>query len=481
VFDKSITVIFKTRGLYAKMSEKQKKIDEIIDPIVPTKEEYAPIFRRDKFYCLDGGFTSTLKQFYTASVDVDADPLWSCRALKTDPQAVIKTHEAFINAGANIITTNTYQGHHELFRKHIKDFKDPVKDPHLIMEQAVDMVDQALINATGLKRGPHRLVAGSVGPYGACQGDGSEYTGSYIDTTMTRDSLRDWHKDRITRLTFNEGVSIIAAETLPSYVEALAILDTLEDFPGIRCWISFQCKDDAHTAAGEPIEEAFRQLVAHPLFLRVRAVGVNCVKPSQVTPLLKCLNKVNRWSVWPENHFYQQLPYVVYPNGGEDWDAVNKCWVGSCQDIVSHIREWMLLGANGIGGCCKVGPDVIDQISNEIILNMCDVANHRLNLERESGDPRQHWANVQKRLKKPSYEVQRERMNAAKEFFRDATEAGDAQALITAQLEAMMAHENKEVYQVLKNLELRDPMKCDNEDESNDFLKADEMEADEDD
>ena len=32
------------------------------------------------------------------------------------------------------------------------------------------------------------LVAGSVGPYGACQGDGSEYTGAHLDT-LTEEQL----------------------------------------------------------------------------------------------------------------------------------------------------------------------------------------------------------------------------------------------------------------------------------------------------
>ena len=41
----------------------------------------------------------------------------------------------------------------------------------------------------------------------------------------------------------------------------------------------------------------------------------------------------------------------------------------------------------------------------------------------------------------------------AKEFFRDASEDGDANAIITAQLEAMMAHNNKEMYEAIKTLE----------------------------
>ena len=50
---------------------------------------------------------------------MEDDPLWSCRALHTDPEAVIKTHADFVRAGADIITTNTYQATAEHLRKHL--------------------------------------------------------------------------------------------------------------------------------------------------------------------------------------------------------------------------------------------------------------------------------------------------------------------------------------------------------------------------
>ena len=74
---------------------------------------------------------------------------------------MIKTHEAFLNAGANIITTNTYQAHHELFRKHLPDMKDPELNSHLIMEDAVTFADQAIQNVTGLGRRKNKIIAGN--------------------------------------------------------------------------------------------------------------------------------------------------------------------------------------------------------------------------------------------------------------------------------------------------------------------------------
>lgn len=64
-------------------------------------------FDKSQFYCLDGGFASHLSCHFKPKID--GDPLWSCRALKDDPDAVVATHVDFIKAGASIITTNTYQ------------------------------------------------------------------------------------------------------------------------------------------------------------------------------------------------------------------------------------------------------------------------------------------------------------------------------------------------------------------------------------
>jgi homocysteine S-methyltransferase len=85
------------------------------------------------------------------------------------------------------------------------------------------------------------LVAGSVGPYGACQHDGSEYTGSYVDH-MTKQELQAWHGPRVGRLVAS-GVDLLACETLPSLPEAQALARLLgSQFPATPAWLSFSCR-----------------------------------------------------------------------------------------------------------------------------------------------------------------------------------------------------------------------------------------------
>ena len=135
---------------------------------------------------------------------------------------------------------------------------------------------------------------------------------------------------------------------------------------------------------------------------------------------------------------------------------MKKCWIGNNQDIISHVKEWMILGANAIGGCCRVGPRLVKEIKEEIIKNTFEVQKIRLEQSRKDRRPIDQWSYYEKKLKKPSYDEQKKRNAATKEFFRDGCEDGDASALVTAQIEAMMAQENKDIYEAIKKIEFRE-------------------------
>jgi len=376
----------------------------------PSSRDSKNCFDGSKIYVFDGGFATHL----TSVLNDDAlmnDPLWSCGALQRHPQAVTQTHRDYIEAGADIIGTNTYQAHFQLFRKHLR-FKDPALDPHLLIESSVGLAREGVRLAATTTAGHGALVAGSVGPYGACLGDGSEYNGKYIGSEGLsedewRSKLREWHRDRIKRLTV-AGVDFFAVETIPSVIEALAVLDVLEDIPGSRCWISFQCKEGgATTARGEPIEEAFTTLAAHPGFrFKVLAIGANCVSPRDVESILTRLNTVNHWSKFPGVLNYKKVPYVVYPNAGRSYDPVAKCFTDEkcLQVVLDQIRKWIGLGANVIGGCCEVGPDDIRRIADKVTLELFDALEDRAKMEDETRNTRDDWAEIEARLKKPSYD-----------------------------------------------------------------------------
>lgn len=371
-----------------------------------------------EFYCLDGGFASHLPTHYKQPVE--NDPLWSCRALHTDPEAVIQTHKDFVEAGADIITTNTYQASAEHIRKHVgSDMSDPIIGPHVLLEDAVHFARKGA-QAAG-KIGAKPYIAGSVGPYGACLCDGSEYNGNYLkpghplskslgsEKHEIREYLRNWHRDRIKRLQLG-GADIHAVETIPGSLEALAIIDVLEEFPGTKAWISFQCQDGGRlTATGETIEDAFCAIFKHRSFrFKIVAVGANCVNPTDVTEILKCYNRVNNWNSWPNVLHYKKVPYIVYPNAGRQWDGTKKSWLTeNCEsddgskELLENIGIWMKLGANIIGGCCQIGPKITKLISEKVTMEMYGALQARYEEEEKNTNPEDEWSSVLQRLEKP--------------------------------------------------------------------------------
>uniref|UniRef100_A0A4W5PWA5 Zgc:172121 n=1 Tax=Hucho hucho TaxID=62062 RepID=A0A4W5PWA5_9TELE len=125
---------------------------------------------------VDGGLATELE---SAGCKLQGDPLWSARLLHTNPQAIKDAHYRFLCAGADVITTATYQASVEGFTRHLDI--TPEQANQLIMSGvtlARDTVKHFMADQPPSDRRVP-LVAGSVGPYGAFLHNGSEYTGAY--------------------------------------------------------------------------------------------------------------------------------------------------------------------------------------------------------------------------------------------------------------------------------------------------------------
>jgi homocysteine S-methyltransferase len=125
----------------------------------------------------------------------------------------------------------------------------------------------------------------------------------------------------------------------------------LRDFPAAPpAWFSFTCRDERHTAHGEPLRECARVLDAEP---RVVAIGVNCTAPQFVPSLVRELRAAMR-----QLRAVTSKPIVAYPNRGQQWDAARRAWSGpaSTADWATLARQWHNAGARWLGGCCGTTP-----------------------------------------------------------------------------------------------------------------------------
>ncbi len=263
---------------------------------------------------LDGGLATELE---ARGHDL-SDALWSARLLRERPDEVLAVHRSFVNAGAECVTTASYQAH---------------TDNLGAGASALLLRSVELARASGARK-----VAASVGPYGAVRADGSEYCG---DDGLTVAELRDWHEERL-RVLDGAGADLLACETLPSLREARALARLLDQTPA---WFSFSCRDDEHVSDGTPLAECAAALAEYP---QIVALGVNCVPPRLVAALLARLKTDKK--------------RVAYPNSGENWDAGSRLWTGerNAGDFAKMAAAWP---ADWIGGCCRVRPQHIRALS----------------------------------------------------------------------------------------------------------------------
>lgn len=268
---------------------------------------------------LDGGFSSALEELGNELTT----SLWTGELLKSHPDQVRAAHQLFVDAGAQVLITSSYQ----------------ITYPGCITHGwTKEDVDAAIIASTALARFPGVKVAASVGPYGAYLADGSEYRGNY---GLSKDELKDFHRDRLRALIATRP-DLLAVETIPELTEAQAIIELIDELdPVMPFWVSFSCKSENELSSGEMFADAVALVNSANSAV---AVGVNCTKPSFIEPLLKSAKSV--------------IPYVVYPNSGREWDPINKEWLGPVKTSFerSDIQAWISLGATFIGGCCGVSP-----------------------------------------------------------------------------------------------------------------------------
>lgn len=206
------------------------------------------------------------------------------------------------------------------------------------------------------------MIIASIGPYGAHLHDGSEYTGEYADYVPHKE-ITDWHRARIDAC-LQAGVDALAIETIPCQMEAEALVEMLcDDYPDVKFWVAFQCKDEQTLAHGEDFVDAASSVwdivKEHNAQESCLSIGVNCVHPKFVTPLFTRLNG--------QRDAKDRIPLVVYPNSGEIYD-VNKGWTGKehCIPLAHYVPEWVHLGAKIIGGCCRTYARDIRRINESV-------------------------------------------------------------------------------------------------------------------
>jgi S-methylmethionine-dependent homocysteine/selenocysteine methylase len=285
---------------------------------------------------LDGGMGQEL-----AARGVDTTRgLWSAQALIDDPETVRAVHRDFIEAGADVITTNTYTTTRRRLDEHGRGGEF----------EALNQRAGQLARRAGADSGRDVLVAGSLPPI----------HGSYRpDRVRPVAELEPLYREQAHVLA--EHVDLFLCETMSTASEALAAaLGALAT--GLPVWVSWTVADDAsgRLRSGETVTEAIEALSGQP----VAAVLLNCSMPESIDAAMPALAAG------------AGRPFGAYANGfteiGAGFDVADGANVPDARDdldperYAAHAAGWLDAGARIVGGCCEVGPAHIARLRAEL-------------------------------------------------------------------------------------------------------------------
>ena len=218
---------------------------------------------------LDGGVSTYLEHILREKHQVFSHrALWSSSLLLNGEKEIIQNaHQAFCNAGADILSTVTYQCHYNT-----GEISDDVMSKMLR-----DGVQWAKTMSSAVSSSSC-YIAASSGCYGASLADGSEYTGDYgHDVTLSH--LMDFHGRKF-KVLAEESPDAVAIETIPNLLECRAVMTMLMEqecnhHHHLAVWISLACQDGNLLNDGSRLEDALDVIQEMDPSAKY-GVGINC-------------------------------------------------------------------------------------------------------------------------------------------------------------------------------------------------------------
>lgn len=257
-------------------------------------------------------------------------PLWSARALEEAPDAVERIHADYLDAGAEVLTANTFRTQRRTLARGGWGARAGE-----LTARAIDLARRAAES-----RGRTAFVLGSAPPLEDC---------FRPDLVPDARALESEHAEHARHLA-DAGVDAILVETMNTLREALAAVRAARAV-GCEVLVSFVCWNGPHLLSGESLGAA----ISHVAPERPLAVGVNCLPPSNVAACLPVLAASG-------------LRFGVYPNLGAPVEATGAARSEELtpEAFASGAIRWIGAGAGLVGGCCGTTPATVAAIAQAL-------------------------------------------------------------------------------------------------------------------
>ncbi|WP_225771405.1 homocysteine S-methyltransferase family protein [Inquilinus sp. Marseille-Q2685] len=268
-------------------------------------------------------------------------PEWSALALMEAPETVQAAHEAFIAAGAEVITTNSYA----VVPFHIGEER--------FTARGLELADLSgrLARRAAASAAPVR-VAGSLPPL----------FGSYRPDLFEPERAPEIARILVDGLT--PHVDLWLAETQSSIREVAAAAAAVAR-TGKPLWISYTIEDERpepgapRLRSGETVEEAVRAT----LDLGAQAVLFNCSQPEVMGDAIAAAARVIGEARSAARIGVYANAFPPQPEDATANEGLSELRADLDPDsYLRWIRRWVGLGATLVGGCCGIGPEHIARI-----------------------------------------------------------------------------------------------------------------------
>jgi len=288
---------------------------------------------------LDGGMGRELR-FRGVTI---SEIIWSASALLTAPAVVHDIHVDYINAGAEIITTNTYG----VIRADLA--KEGIEERFAELNTLACTLAQDARAATN----PAVLIAGSLPPL----------FGSYRpDRVRSFDEIVPRYSEQAELLA--PYVDLLICETMSSAAEAYAAAYAATQ-TGKPVWVSWTLHEDrsGQLRSGESITEAIAALADLP----VSGLLCNCCAPESITAALPLLQASGLSNIGGYANTFASVPETWTLDGDDETDGLLELRTDLDPFAYAHLaREWLEIGATVVGGCCGTRPAHIAELHNMI-------------------------------------------------------------------------------------------------------------------
>jgi 5-methyltetrahydrofolate--homocysteine methyltransferase len=338
---------------------------------------------RQRIVVLDGAMGTMVQQCKLSEAEYRGERFkdWTGKDLKgcleilllTKPEVVAGIHRAYLEAGADIIETNTFSGtsiglHDFLFkgeptgkRKDLEFFQRVVDDAELgelvaeINLQAALMARQAA-DEVSEKTGSRRFVGGSLGPLPVAASLSPDVNDPSF-RAANFDQIRKAYSQQVAAL-LEGGVDLLFVETIFDTLNskaAIAAISELFETTGkqVPLIISGTVTDRSGRILSGQTVEAFLISIAHANPL---VVGLNCaLGPAEMEPYIEELA-----------HAADQY-VAAYPNAGLPDPLSPTGFPETPESLAPQLENWARNGwLNVVGGCCGTTPEHIRLLARKV-------------------------------------------------------------------------------------------------------------------